>query len=54
MARYETRRPATATELQATLVDARSAFPIDDIDQFPGILIELKLNLSLFVHRELA
>ena len=30
-------------------IDAGSAFPIDDIDQFPGILIELELNLALFV-----
>ena len=34
-------------------VDAGSAFPIDDVNEFPGILIELELNLSLFVHGEL-
>src|SRR4029077_12531276 len=35
-------------------VDAGSAFPVDDIDQFPGILIELELNLALFVQGQLA
>ena len=27
-------------------VDAGGALPVDDVDQFPGILIELELNLS--------
>jgi len=35
-------------------VDAGSAFPIDDVNEFPGILIELELNLALFVHGQLA
>src|SRR4029077_1057935 len=41
------------TRLQAKLVDAGSALPVDDIDQFPGILIELELNLPFFVHCQL-
>ena len=39
--------------IQGKLVDPRSALPVDDIDQFPGILIELELNLALFVHGQL-
>ena len=39
--------------IQEKLVDAGSALPVDDVDQFPGILIELELNLPLFVHCEL-
>src|SRR6516164_4061561 len=40
-------------QIREKLVDTGSALPIDDIDQFPGILIELELNLPFFVHCEL-
>jgi hypothetical protein len=36
--------------IREKLVDASSALPVDDVDQVPGILIELKLKLPLFVH----
>jgi mechanosensitive ion channel-like protein len=37
-----------------TLINASSAFPIDDVNQFPLILRKLKLKLSLFVDSKLA
>jgi len=39
---------------EGELIDAGSALPVDDVDQFPRILIELELNLALFIHGELA
>lgn len=34
---------------QAELVDAGSALPINDVNEFPGVLVELNLQLSFFV-----
>src|SRR5260370_39656094 len=38
---------------QAELVDAGSALPINDVNEFPGVLVELNLQLSFFVGSEL-
>src|SRR5580698_11648344 len=48
------RRTVPPQETGRELVDAGGALPVDDVDQFPRILIELELNLTLFVHGELA
>jgi hypothetical protein len=38
----------------AVLILARRSFPIDKLDQLPGILAEIDLQLSFLIHHELS